>query len=201
MQIHRHIQKRCELTQGQENALFGALLLVGLLAAYAWVLSPHVAFLRASHQYERAMHMHVSASDTVNDDLADQRGTLQTLRAERTAFSDSAFSPAGAKRFHNELQTWCRQAGLEVISLGFGNDESLAAYGARQANSAMVFRSATMTVHGGYGGMVALLETLQVQPQKIWVEGFQMTTSSSKPGSVACDLTVTICVDYDKENE
>ena len=201
MQIHRDIQKRCELTPRQENALFGALVVVGLLAAYAWVLSPHVAFLRASHQYERAMQMHVNASETVNDDLACRRETLQTLRAERRAFSGLAFSAEGAKRLHDDLQTWCRQAGLEVMSLGYGNDESLAAYGARQATSAMVFRSATMTVHGAYGGMVALLETLQSQPQKIWVDGFQMTTFTAKPGWVACDMTVTICVDYERESE
>ncbi|UCD50906.1 MAG: hypothetical protein JSW27_25700 [Phycisphaerales bacterium] len=201
MQIDRHIQKRCKLTQGQENALFGALLLVGLLAAYAWVLSPHLAFLRASHQYGRAMHMRLNASETVNDDLACQRETLQTLRAERAAFSDLAFSAEGAKKFHNDLQTWCGEAGLDVMSLGYGNDESLAAYGARQASSAMVFRSATMTLHGAYGGMVALLETLQSRPQKIWVAGFQMTTLPSKPGWLACDMTVSICVDYEKENE
>jgi hypothetical protein len=87
------------------------------------------------------------------------------------------------------------------MSLGYGNDESLSAYGARQATSAMVFRRATLTVHGAYGGMVALLETLQSQAQKIWVDEFRMTTLPLKPGWVTCDMTVTICVDHEKENE
>jgi hypothetical protein len=201
MDIRRHIQRHCELTRGQENALFGALFVIGLLAACAWVISPHVAFLRASQQYERAMHKRLDLSETVNEDLAFQGEELKELRAERAAFSDAAFSPDEAKRFQNNLQALCREAALNVISLSYGNDENLAAYGSRQAISAMVLRSATMTAHGTYGSVVAVLETLQSYRQTIWIDGFQMVPLPSKPGWVACDMTLTICVDHEKESQ
>lgn len=181
--------------------MFGALFLIGLLAGYAGVLSPHVAFLRASQHYERAMHMRLDVSETVNEDLAFQGETLQKLRAERAAFSAMAFSPDEAKKFHNDLQALCREATLNVISLSYGNDEDLAAYGARQATSAMVLRSVMMTAHGTYGSVVAVLDALQSHQQRIWIDGFQMVTLPSKPGWVACDMTITICVDHEKESQ
>jgi hypothetical protein len=201
MQIHRHIRTHCDLTRRQERALLAALFLVGLLAAYAWVLGPHAALLQASQRYERAMYLHLNASEAANEELALRSEKLQALRAERTAFADLAFSPAGAKEFHYQLQAWCHETGLDVMSLGYANDERLAVDGARQATSAMVLRSATMTLHGSYGGVVTLLKTLESLPQRTWIDGFQMATVPAKPDWVACDMTVTICVDYDKELE
>lgn len=201
MQIHQYIRKHRELTRRHERALLAALFLVGLLAAYAWVISPHAALLQASQRHDLAMHRHVSACEAVNENLALQTETLQALRAERAAFSNLAFSPAGAKEFHNELQAWCREAGLAVMSLSYANDERLAPDGMRKAASAVVLRSASITVHGAYSGVVALLETLESLPQKIWIDGFQMTSAPSRPEWVACDMTVTICVDFEKERE
>jgi len=201
MKIHRHIRKYSELTRRQEHALLVALFLVGLLAAYAWVLSPHAALLQASQRYEHAMHLRLNASEAVNEDLACQSEKLKTLGAERAAFSALAFSPGGAREFHNELQTWCREAGLAVMSLGYGNDEKLVADGARRAVSTMVLRSAAITVHGTYAGVVALLEILQSQPHTIWIDGFQMAAVPSKPDLIACNMTITYCVDYEKEHE
>jgi hypothetical protein len=185
-------------TPGQQNALVGVLAVIGVLAAYNWAIRPHVSSLRAAQQYRWATGERMELGESISDGVVAEQDRLQTLRAERAAFSALAFSPEEAVQFHNDLQALCRETACSVAWLSYGNDENVARYGARGAVSAMVVRSASLTIHGAYGSIVKFLGELRSRPQKIWIDSLEVTTLPSRPDRVVCDLTITICVDQDK---
>jgi hypothetical protein len=192
------IEREYKLTSVQRNAFIGVLAAIGSLATYSWALRPHISSLRAAQRYEWATSERLNVGESINEDLVAQRDKLKTLCVERTAFSEMAFCPAEAMRFHNDLEALCREAACTVTLLSYGDEESVARYGAEGTGSAMAVRNASLTIHGTYGGVIRLLETLRSRPQKVWVESFEMATVPSEPDRVVCDIVITICVDHEK---
>lgn len=192
------VEREYRLTSVQRNALIGVLALIGSLAAYNWALRPHVSSLRAAQRYEWATGERLNVGESINEDLVAQREKLEALCVERAAFSEMAFCPAEAMRFYNDLQALCREAACTVTLLSYGDDESVAGYGAEGTVSAMIVRSVSLTIHGSYGSVMRFLGTLQSRPEKVWVDSFEMATVPSKPDRVVCDITITICVDQEK---
>ena len=187
-------------TPGQRRTLIGVSSIIGALAVYSWAIRPHVDSLRAAQRYERAMTERVDLREGIEEDLLAQRERLATLRAERATFSAMAFSPAEAVQFHSDLQAICHEAACRVAWLNYGRDESVARYGERGATSAMVIRSASLTIHGTYGNVTRFLEVLRTRPQKVWIDSFEITVLPSEPDRVVCDMMITICVDQEKGN-
>ena len=135
-----------KLTRGQQNALAGVLIAIGLVAVYGWAVRPHVTALHAAQQYEWAMSQRVDLGGSISDDIVSERRKLDELVVERAAFSQTAFSPTEAAQFHNDLQALCRETGCTMASFGYEDDESVARVGAQGTVSDVVVRSATLLV-------------------------------------------------------
>ena len=187
-----------KLTRGQQNAVVGVLVAIGLVAVYSWAVRPHVAALHAAQQYKWATSQRVDLGGAVSDDIIAERSRLDALIAERAAFARVAFSAMEAVQFHNDLQLLCRQAGCSVASFGYESDESVARGRTQEVDSAVVVRSATLLVDGTYSGVMTLLETLLSRPQRVWIDAFTVTALPWKLDRVACEITITICVDHAK---
>jgi hypothetical protein len=187
-----------KLTRGQQNAMAGVLVAIGLVTVYSWAVRPHVAALHAAQQYEWAMNQRVDLGGSISDDIITERRKLDELIVERTAFLQTAFSPTEAAQFHNDLQALCRETGCTVASFGYDDDESVAQGRGQGTASDVVVRSATLLVDGTYGGVVTLLDTLLSHPQRVWIDAFRVTALPWKLDHVACEVTITICVDHAK---
>jgi len=189
------------LTPGQQNAVIGVLSAIGLVAVYGWAVRPHVASLHAAQQYAWATSLRLDLGESINEDITAEQRKLGAMDAERVAFSEMAFSPDEAVQFHNDLQALCQETKCSVVSLGYGSDENIARQGAQEVVSAMVVRSATLTVDAPYNNVVKLLESLSSRRRKVWIDSFKMTTPSPKSDCVVCEMTVTICVDLAKQED
>ena len=187
-----------KLTRGQQNVVVAVLVAIGLVAVYRWAVRPHVTALHAAQQYEWATSQHVDLGGSISDDIIVERRKLDELIVERTAFSRMAFSSMEAAQFHNDLQALCRETGCTVASFGYDDDERVARGEDQAAVSAVVVRSATLLVDGTYTGVVTLLEALLSRPQRVWIDAFTMTALPWKLDRVACEITITICVDHAK---
>ncbi len=180
----------------------GALSAVFVCAAYSWLVTPHVASLRASQQYERAAEMRAEKSRLANQRLRAEQSRLQELMAQYARLADQAFHPNEAEEFFRDLAMFCERNGCVMVSLGHIQDNVRKPVGQTgEANGSLfVRRSAALKVHGTYGGMVRLLETLGARRQKIWIDALRIRASDQESGRVACEMVVTIYVNCDKES-
>ena len=179
------------------RAITVLLLLVGALGVRSWVVTPHLASLKASQQYKRVTDDRIEKSKAVNNQLQAKRTGLKKLAAEYASLSSMAFSSAGAEAFFNGLGTFCEESECVVASLRFvnGPDQTL-----EPGDMAVVAQAAVLTVHGHYSGVAALIAKLQARREKVWIDALQIGRLVSDSSRVACTITITIYVNLDEES-
>lgn len=177
----------------QEIALIGALLFVGLVAARSWVLGPHLASLQASEQYQSAIDAYKDRSETANSALRAKRLWLDKLLSQRELLSDMVFAAAKAEQFRSDLQAFCAEASCTVGSIRHVAEEPL-------GSSAIVARTTALAVRGHIDNIIDLIERLKGRTQMVSIESLRMTVVRAQPGTVDCDMQITIYVNLDKES-
>ncbi len=208
MQI-QHFRK---LTKQHEGAVIGVLLLIGVVAAYNWVVDPHVTLLVAAQRYERAASRRIETTETINEDVRLQRDELQHLLSERATRSEMAFDTVAADEFLRRLQPLCREAGCDLVCLTYPEPEELTALVEPPtldseddpepvAIPVLVARRAQMEVQGRYENVVRLIGMLQSRREKVWVDELQISPAPSDAGNLTCNLGITIYVTCGKEME
>lgn len=188
--------------QGRQWTTTGALAAVFVCAAYSWLVTPHVASLRASQQYERAAEVRAERSRLANQRLRAEQSRLQELAAQYARLADQAFLPNEADEFFRDMAVFCERNGCAMVSLGHIQDNRKTPIGQPgEANSPLfIRRSAALKAHGTYGSIVKLIETLGARRQKIWIDALRLRAADQGSGRVACEMVVTIYVNLDKEN-
>lgn len=177
--------------------MVGLLLVVAALGVRSWVVTPHLASLKAAQQYERATGDRIEKSKTINHQLRAKRTRLEKLTAEYALLSDMAFSPAKAEEFLSDLEAFCEQSGCVVASLSFMNGPDQTADG---WSASVVARGAALTIYGRYGSIARLIEKLQGRREKVWIDALHMARLTSDLSRVACRITITIYVNLDEES-
>ena len=191
-----------QFTRRHEAATAGALVMIFAYAAYSWLVTPHVASLQASQQYERVAEVCAERSRVTNQRLRTERAHVQELTGQYASFSGRAFHPNKAEEFFSDLEAFCEQTGCVMASLSYLRDITRRPVAQEGGASHLLWthRSVALTVHATYGNVIRLIEKLQARPQKVWIDALRMGPSDPGPGRVACDLVVTIYVNLEKES-
>lgn len=199
-------------TQKHDRAAVGAVLLIGVVGFYNWVVRPHVTLLVASQRYERAASRRMETSAAVHDEVRRRQEELQGLLAQRAEWAQRMFDMAGAEEFLRNLQEPCKEAGCHLISLSYLPAERLKAPEAPSSAdsedfeppprvTSLLARGALITVHGPYRSVVRLIGILQSHSPNVWIDRCQMTSLHADTENVACELVITIFVTAGKEME
>jgi hypothetical protein len=178
----------------QEIALLGAFVFVGLVIAHDWVLRPHVTALHASQQYKQAAGMYKEKGARVNSELRAKRGWLAKQIERRALVSDMVFSPAKAEEFQSDFEAFCVETGCTIGSVAYVGEQ-------QQGVSAIVARTTSLTVYGGYNGIIQLIQKLKSRSQNVSIDSLRMATIPTNPRNVACCIVITIYVNLDLESE
>lgn len=206
------IQDLQKLTKQHESTVIGALLVIGVIGAYHWVVGPHVTLLTAAQRYERAASRRIETTQAVNEDIQVRADELKGLLAERTKRSDMVFDANEANEFLRRLQPLCREAGCHLVSLTYPEPEKITALVEPPtadpedeldpvAVLMLIARRANLEVQGSYESLVRLIGILQSRRQKVWIDEFRISTTRSDAGSIVCNLGITIYVTNGKEME
>jgi len=190
------IDRLQNVIEKRARVVAGFLLVVGLLGVRSWVVTPHLASLKAAQQYERVTGDRIKKSRAINRQLGAERARLEKLAAEYVLLSDMAFSPAEADTFLRNLETVCEQCGCGVASLSFmdGQDQTTGGPG-----TSVVARAVALTIHGGYGSIARLIGMLQTRREKVWIDELHMARFASDSGRGTCQMTITIYVNRDSQ--
>ncbi len=204
------------LTEQHQKTAIAALFLIGVVAAYHWVVRPHVALLAASQRYERAVNRRLETLATVQEDVQSKREELEALRAQRTEGSKGAFEAAEAEDFLRGLQGLCRDAGGIRVSVSYLQGEQLRASAPaseedldEEPNDAqtsigppvLLARGALIAMQGRFADVVDLIGALQSRREKVWIDRLDISSLPSGRDRIACDLGIMIYVICEKEME
>ena len=179
--------------QRREITLFSALVAIGLVGGYRWVVRPHMCALQASQQYVSSLDVYSKRSTTFNSALRAKRARLEQLSSEWGQRSDMVFSPAKAEEFLSDLSAFCVQCGCVMGSVNYADNQQKHA-------SAIKPRTASLSVQGTYNNVIQLIQKLKARPHKVVIESLRMAAVRTDSRIVDCSLVITIYVKGDEEN-
>jgi len=193
----KHLAK---LKPSTRNATLASLIVIASLAMYSWIVAPHAAYLSTVQGYESVMSNLKEKSELISKNIDVKRKELQKLREESTQLQGTLFTSEKAREFFSDLQAISEQTGCMVYSLNLISSTPNPKNKQLEESSGVATKSAVLSVVGVYKDIARLIKRLQARTQKVWIDSIKVLTLEYSSDRPRCDITITICVIADKEN-
>ncbi len=173
-------------------ALAAAPFVIGAVALYNWVISPHVGYLHAMQRLEPVMGRVAGELDAISEGLADKLSTLRTLQTSLAKTREGLFTADESTMFLRDLQTLVETTGCVMIAADFTRDEEAPAIEDPNVPVIVEASHADLTVAGFYEQIVSLLRTLRERRQKVWVDSCDLNLVDPRNGRLECQFGLTV---------
>lgn len=201
------IDSFAKLNSTSRNAISAAFVILVAIAMYDWIVAPHVAHLHAVQQYESVVAGLAKKNKILSSAVRIKKKNLEQLHEKFAQVQSTLFMANQAKEFFSDLQAISAQAGCTVHSLNLVTAGESSEGEPSNGACGIVTKSALLSVIGGYGNIVRLVEMLKAREQKVWMDSIRMANLDSfgsaqdrdGSGRLKCDMTITICTIQDKE--
>lgn len=188
-------------TRSAKIAIFAALVLIGTVAVYNWIVAPHRNYLLAAQQYESAVGRLERKNQTIRHNLAVKKSKLEELQEKFRQTQLELFDPAEAGQFFSHIQTKSEEAGCIVSLLTFSPDSPATEEKRSKLNHYITKQQAILSVAGSYGNIVALMDKLHDSTKKVCIDSVGINANDQGTVHLECEMTVTIYVIHRKEED
>jgi len=182
-----------------KTALLAALVLIGAVAVYNQIVTPHRNYLMAAQQYESAVGHLDRKNQTIRHDLTVKKTELEELQEKFRQTHFELFDPVEAGQFFSHIQDKSEEAGCIVSLLTFSTGNLASEKKRSKSNHYITKEQAKLSFLGGYANIVALMDKLQDSPKKVCIDPVGINTDDQDTVHLECEMTVTIYVIHRKE--
>ena len=168
-----------------------ALLLVGVLVAYGWILAPHLNCLHAMQKLEVAVGRVSEEKERIAGTLEAKVRQRHALQEELAQCQQGVFPADQARTFLRSLLPLVEETGCTVVTADFiGKDRPVRI---EDPNGPLVIEAdpVSLEVEGPSERIQALLQRLRDHRPKIWVDSCQVDFPAQDSGPLACHLALT----------
>ena len=176
------------------NASSAALMVVGLLALYNWVLSPHVRYLHAMQRFGSAVTRVAEESDRISSSLDAKVAQWRTLQREMAEMNESLFTADTAEAFVRGLLALVEETGCTVVLADFTGSAKAEPIGEPNAPIALAVSHLELAASGQPDQIVALLERLENHRPRVSIDSCQCDFPEGEAGRIECNLVLTTYV-------
>jgi len=166
---------------------------------YNWMISPQLGYLRAVQRYQPVVDEMAEKTGRIGGSLDKKRQQLRTLRRELAETRDGFFTPEEARMFLGNLQSFVEQTGCKVAGANFASDGRTGPSRGSEELAPVVTSQVDLTVVGQYDQITMLLERLQSNRKKIWVDSCGLKLADVRSGRLECKLILILHALSDKE--
>lgn len=174
-------------------ALTAAPFVIGAVALYNWVISPHIGYLHAMQRLQPVMGQMAEQLDEISAGLDEKREKLRTLQTGMVEIRDGLFTPDEAKQYCRDLQALVEATGCTMISADFTRDGTEEPPG-EDPNVPLIVETshADLAVAGSYDQIVRLLQTFRERRQKVWLDSCDLNLVDPRHGRLECQFGLTL---------
>lgn len=188
-----------KLNRPSRNAIWAALTVITLIAAYNQIVTPNTVYLAAAQRYESVMDNVSKKNRIITEAVNNKKKKLDELHKQFADVQSVLFSPEKAKEFFSDLQPVSEVTGCAVYSLNIAADAAEPKDKQGKDVSGITAHSAMLSVIGPYDNIIRLLDKLQTRSEKVWINSLKMEGLGNDSPQLKCDLTITIYTIQDKE--
>jgi hypothetical protein len=181
------------------NAVFVALVLIGIFAIYNWIVVPHENYLMAAQRYKSVTDVLARKNEIISKDMMVKKKKLEKLQDEFEQVHTGLFDPVGAKEFFSDIDVMAESTNCIIRSLNVSQAESALKADQPKARGDITANHAALSVVGNYGNIVALIGKLQDRPQQVRINSLSIKLIGGDSNQLGCDMTITVYVIQNKE--
>ena len=184
-----------------------ALLIIGLLALYSWVLAPHVGYLHALERFESAVTRVSEERDRISDSLDTKVAQWRSLQREMADFEEGLFPAQEAQTFVRGLLPFVEETGCAVLladyagggrvePVGEGFPDAVSCVGGPEPNApvALAVSHLDLAASGTPEQVMTLLERMENHRPRVWVDSCRFDFPHGYSGRIECHLVLTLYV-------
>jgi len=174
--------------------LIAAVVLIGAVAFYNWVIVPQTGYLMAAQKYESVAAELAKKSQKVNKSVQRAKEDLSELQKKFKQFHTSLFDPNGADKFFSGIQNVAEDVKCVVNSLNLTPIYQSSKTGGSGAVNGITSRRATLSIAGNYRSIIKLMNKLQERPEQVRIDSVSIKPIDNNSDRLKCDMAVTVYV-------
>jgi hypothetical protein len=174
------------------NGSSAALILVGLLALYNWVLAPHLGCLQAMQKLDSVVGRVAEEKDRICGTLEEKSKRWHTLQQELAQCEQGVCPAEQVRAMLRGLLPLVEETGGTIVAADFtakGKPEQT-----EDPNGPVVIEAAhlALDVVGQPEHISTLLQQLGDHRPRIWVDSCQLEFAEGNAGPIECSLALTV---------
>jgi len=170
------------------------LVIIGVLALYTWVLSPHIGYLHAMQQLESAVDRVTEERERICSDRDTKIQRWRTLQRQMAEADEELFSADQAQTFVRGLLPWVEETGCAVVLADFPGDRKAAPAEDPNVPVSIAVSHLNLDAGGQPDQVRALLQRLEQRRPRVWIDSCRFEFSDGYSGRMSCSLVLTIYV-------
>ena len=194
------LEKWTKSARSSKNVMLAALVLIGMIAVYNWIVVPHANYLIAAQRHKSVIDVLAKKNEIISKDVIVKRKELEELQGELEQVRISLFDPIGAKEFFSDIEDMAEDTDCIIHSLDVSQARSALKADRSKASSYITANRATLSVVGNYRNIVALMSKLQDRLEQVQIDSVSIKLISSNSNQLKCDITITVYVIQNKES-
>lgn len=184
--------------RSSKNVVFAAFAVVGAIALYNWLVTPHVNYLLASQKYASVTDKLAKKSGFIRNNAKIREKKLKELQEKFKDIHIKLFDTVEAEEFFSDIQAIAEQTNCIIYSLKFSPTNTALETDQSKVSNDIRANRATLSVAGKYKDIVALINKLQDRPKQVWADSISIEPISDNSDLLKCDMTITIYAIYNE---
>jgi Tfp pilus assembly protein PilO len=177
-----------------KHILIAAVVLIGVVAFYNWIIMPQTGYLMAAQRYESAAAQLTKKSQIVQKNVEHVKKNLSELQKIFKQFYTSLFDPNGADKFFSGIQNMAEEMKCVMNTLNLPPGYQSSQTGNSGAVNGVAARRATLSIAGSYKNIIKLMNKLQERPEQVKIDSINVKSMDNNSNQLKCDIAVTIYV-------
>ncbi len=174
------------------HASSAAVLAIGVLALYNWVLAPHVGYLHAVQRLGPVVGRITQERERICSTLDGKVGQWRTLQRDKAELDEGVFTAEQAKAFVRGLLPLVEETGCAVIRADFNPDTRTQRLDEPNLPVVIEISRMNLDVLGQLDQVSALLQRLRDSRPRAWIDSCQCDFPGGEAGQVECNLALAL---------
>ncbi len=176
--------------QAVRHASSAAVIIMGAIALYNWVLAPHVGYLHAMQKLEAAVSSIDEEKDRVGGTLEAKTSQWRSLRQELAELEEGVFTIQEAQAFLRGLLPLVEETGCTVVVADLAGHDRTAPIEEPNVPLVVDVFHPSLVVSGGADQILVLLQRLRGHRPRVWIDSCQCDFSDAEP--LGCSLVLAL---------
>jgi hypothetical protein len=174
------------------HASSAALVLLGVVALYNWILAPQVGCLHAMQELGAMMERVAAEKERLDGTLETKVRQWQSLQRERTELEEGVFTTDGARAFLQGLLPLVEEVGCTIVLADLVGDNKTTRIEEPNVPIVVEVSHPSLVVSGQPDQVCALLQRLQENRPRVWIDFCQCDFPEGGTGPAECNLVLAL---------